>query len=74
MKNKLPVDPWFDLENCVYTLDSILECLEINQAYFISDDRGCIIMDNMHAELPELDIERPENVAKACLDFILDYS
>ena len=27
MKNKLPVDPRFDLENCAYTLKSILEVL-----------------------------------------------
>ena len=53
MKNKLPVDPRFDLENCAYTLKSILEVLGINKAHFIGHDRGCIIMDNMLAEFPE---------------------
>ena len=54
MKNKLPVDPRFDLENCAYTLKSILESLGIHKAHFIGHDRGCIIMDNMLAEFPEL--------------------
>ncbi len=53
MKNKLSVDPRFDLENCAYTLKSILESLGIHKAHFIGHDRGCIIMDNMLAEFPE---------------------
>ena len=53
MKNKLPVDPRFDLENCAYTLKSILESLGIHKAHFIGHDRGCVIMDNMLAEFPE---------------------
>ena len=54
MKDILPVDTRFDLENCALTLRSILMKLKINQAHFIGHDRGCIIMDNMLAEFPDM--------------------
>ena len=57
MKGTKPVDPRFDLENCAHTLKDILtEGLGIERAHFVGHDRGCIIMDNMLAEFPELAI------------------
>ncbi|MEM7374903.1 MAG: hypothetical protein AAF587_40295 [Bacteroidota bacterium] len=55
MKGTVSVDPRFDLENCAYTLRAILrEGLGIEQAHFVGHDRGCIIMDNMLGEFPEM--------------------
>ena len=57
MKGTKFIDPRFDLENCAYTLRSILiDGLKITKAHFIGHDRGCIIMDNMLAEFPEMAI------------------
>ncbi|MEM7343804.1 MAG: hypothetical protein AAF485_06145 [Chloroflexota bacterium] len=54
-KGILAVDPRFDLENCAYTLRAILkDGLEIEKAHFVGHDRGCIIMDNMLGEFPEM--------------------
>jgi len=55
MKDTLAVDPRFDLENCAHTLRSILiDGLKIERAHFVGHDRGCIIMDNMLAENPDM--------------------
>ena len=56
MKNSLSVDKRFDLENCAHTLRKILKQMKIKKAHFVGHDRGCIIMDNLLAEFPEMAI------------------
>ena len=56
MKGTKAVDPRFDLEHGgPLALRSILTGgLGIQQAHFVGHDRGCIIMDNMLSEYPEM--------------------
>ena len=56
MKGTKAVDPRFDLEHGgPLALRSILTGgLDIQQAHFVGHDRGCIIMDNMLSEYPEM--------------------
>ena len=57
MKGKVKIDPRFDLENCAHTLKKIISVgLKIKKAHFVGHDRGCIIMDNMLAQYPEMAI------------------
>ena len=56
MKGTKSVDPRFDLEHGgSLALRSILiQGLNITQAHFVGHDRGCIIMDNMLSQHPEM--------------------
>ena len=57
MRGKVKIDPRFDLENCAHTLKKIISVgLKIKRAHFVGHDRGCIIMDNMLAQYPEMAI------------------
>lgn len=55
MKDRVPVDPRYDLRAMAHTLRDILQDgLGIAAAHFVGHDRGCIIMDNLLGEFPSM--------------------